>query len=89
MRDGHDEKKHMRTLYREGYEDGFGKGEQAGFDKGEKAGFDRGEQHLLEQQVHKKLLRGKDAAAIADELEADVETVREILKKLSSDGSVK
>ncbi len=85
----YDEKKHMRTLYREGYEDGFGKGEQAGFDKGEKAGFDRGEQHLLEQQVHKKLLRGKDAAAIADELEADVETVREILKKLSSDGSVK
>lgn len=77
----YDEKKHMRTLYREGYEDGFGKGEQAG--------FDRGEQHLLEQQVHKKLLRGKDAAAIADELEADVETVREILKKLSSDGSVK
>ena len=61
----------------------------SGFGKGEQAGFDRGEQHLLEQQVHKKLLRGKDAAAIADELEADVETVREILKKLSSDGSVK
>ena len=88
----YDEKKHMRTLYREGYEDGFDKGEQAGFsrgeqagfDRGKKAGFDRGEQNLLERMIHKKLLRGKDAAAIADELETDVETVRKIIEKLSS-----
>lgn len=75
----YDEKKHMRTLYREGYEDG----ERAGFDKGEQAGFDRGEQELLRRQVCKKLQRGKDAAAIADELETDVTLIREIIDELS------
>ncbi len=80
----YDEKKHMRTLYREGYEDGFDKGEQAGFSRGEQAGFDRGEQNLLERMIHKKLQRGKDAAAIAEELETDVDVVRKIMEKLSS-----
>ena len=83
----YDEKKHMRTLYREGYEDsekaGFDRGEQVGFDKGEQAGFDRGEQELLRRQVCKKLQRGKSAAAIAKELETDVAVIQEIIDELS------
>ena len=77
----------MRTLYREGYEDGekagFDRGEQVGFDKGEQAGFDRGEQELLRRQVCKKLQRGKSAAAIAKELETDVAVIQEIIDELS------
>lgn len=72
----YDEKKHMRTLYREGYEDG----EKAGFDKGEQAGFDRGRQDLLEQMVQKKLQHGKSAAAIAKELETDVTVIQKIIE---------
>lgn len=86
----YDEKKHMRTLYREGYEDGekagFDRGEQAGFSRGEQAGFSRGEQDLLARQVLKKLQRGEDAATIADELEADIKFIQEIMDQLSSSG---
>ena len=66
----------MRTLYREGYEDG----ERAGFDKGEQAGFDRGRQDLLKQMVQKKLQHGKSAAAIAKELETDIKLIQEIIE---------
>ncbi len=84
----YDEKKHMRTLYREGYEDGekagFDKGEKAGFDRGEQAGFDRGRQDLLEQMVQKKLQHGKSAAAIAKELETDVTVIQKIIETHSA-----
>ena len=74
----YDEKKHMKLLYREGEQAGFQRGEQAGFQKGERAG----RQELLEMQVRKKLQRGKDAASIADELEADAGVIEEIIQRI-------
>lgn len=76
----YDEKKHMRTLQREGYEDG----EKAGFDRGEPAGLDRGRQDLLKQLVQKKIRHGKTAATIAEEPETDADVIREIMDQLSS-----
>ena len=82
----YDEKKHMKLLYREGEQAGFQRGEQAGFQRGEQAGFQKGEragrQELLEMQVRKKLQRGKDAASIADELEADAGVIEEIIQRI-------
>ena len=68
----------MKLLYREGEQAGFQRGEQAGFQKGERAG----RQELLEMQVRKKLQRGKDAASIADELEADAGVIEEIIQRI-------
>lgn len=62
----YDEKKHMKLLYREGYE------------KGEHTGF----QNLLEMQVRRKLQRGKDAASIADELETEADIIEEIIRRI-------
>ncbi len=80
----YDEKKHMRTLYQEGKEAGFREGELAGFERGEQAGLEKGEQHLLETLVRKKMLRGKDAATIAEELETGPGVIEETIRRIRS-----
>ncbi len=78
----YDEKKHMKAVYQEGYEEGeqagYSKGEQAGYHKGEKAG----QRALLEKLVQKKLGQGKKAAEIAKELEIEIAAAEEIISSL-------
>ena len=94
----YDEKEHMKATYKEGYEEGeqagyskgeqagYSKGEQAGYNKGEQAGYSKGEQagrmELLTEKIQKKLARGKSIEQIAEELEEDVEEIRELVKKM-------
>ncbi|MCI9151680.1 MAG: hypothetical protein HFI42_14570 [Lachnospiraceae bacterium] len=73
-----DEKKYKRTIYLDGYEDG----EQAGYNKGEQAGNNKGEQAMLWSLIQKKRKKGKSLQQIAEELEEDVERIREMIKKM-------
>ena len=81
-----DEKKYKRTIYLDGYEDGeqagFNRGEQAGFNRGEQAGYNKGEQAMLWSLIQKKRKKGKSLQQIAEELEEDVERIREMIKKM-------
>ena len=74
-----DEKKYKKTIYGEGYEDGEAVGYNTGYSKGEQIGRD----NLLEEMIRKKLQRGKDAVRIAEELEADLEAVKEVIERIS------
>ena len=63
----YNEKKHMKAIRKEGYEDGI----------------ERGLEQKLEEQIRKKLAKGKDIEIIAQEVEEDVERVKEILLKIT------
>ena len=67
-----DEKKYKRTIYLDGYEDG------------EQAGYNKGEQALLWSLIQKKRKKGKSLQQIAEELEEDVERIRETIEKMQS-----
>lgn len=67
----YDERQHMETVYREGYE------------KGEQAGYSEGEQGMLERLVRNKLECGKSTAEIAEELGIEVALSEEIVSKIS------
>ena len=56
----YDEKKHMKYMYQDGYEDG--------------------RSAHLEEQVRKKLEKGKSLEVIAEELEEEIETIRKIVE---------
>ena len=71
----YDEKKHMKAIRKEGYEDGLEEGMQKGIEKG----FER----KLEELIFKKYAKGKSVETIAEEVEEDLETVKVILQKLS------
>ena len=66
----YDEELHNQTLHDEGYEDGFNDGFNNGFNNGESA--------KLIKLICRKLKKKKTPEAIADELEEDLETVRNI-----------
>ena len=62
----YDEELHKKTLHDEGYEDGF------------QDGFNNGALSTLIEQICRKLQKNKTPAAIADELEKDLDTVNRI-----------
>lgn len=64
----YDEKKHMRTLFREGREEGIAVGRN---DK-------------LKEQIRKKLSKGKTILEIAEELEEDIPVIEQIASELIS-----
>ena len=64
----YDEKKHMKAIRKEGYEDGLEDGRKEGRSK------------LLEEKVLKKLKNGKSIKVIAEELEEDIKTIQDILE---------
>ena len=66
----YDEKRHMKSIYKEGYEEG------------EQAGRQAGRYDLLKEQVRKKRKRGESVEAIAAALEEEPETIRTMVKEL-------
>lgn len=74
----YDEKKHMKAIRKEGYEDGL----EDGIQKGIEQGIEKGLEQKLEELILKKLAKGKSIDVIAEELEEDFEIVREIVKKI-------
>ena len=81
----YDEKKHMKAIRKEGYEDGLEEGIQKGIEKGIEQGIEQGIEKGIEQKLEelilKKITKGKSIDVIAEELEEDLETVRAIVKK--------
>ena len=69
-----DQELHNRTLYEEGREDG----EKSGFKKGEESGIHKGYFIKLISLISRKLQKGKSPEQIAEELEEDIDLVREI-----------
>lgn len=63
----YDEEKHMRDTFNEGYEEG------------EQAGYSKGRSSLLEEQIQKKLKRGKSIQEIAEELEEEAGVIEAII----------
>ena len=63
----YDEKKHYRTLFREGHE------------RGMKKGMEQGREALLREQIQKKLSRGKTISEIADELEENATEIERLI----------
>ena len=72
----YDEEKEMRLIRKAEYEEGH----KEGFREGHLAG----EQHLLRQQVEKKLSKGKSPAQIADELEEELPIIESMIHELQS-----
>ena len=77
----YDEKKHMKAIRKEGYEDGLEDGIQKGIEQGIEQGIEKGLEQKLEELILKKLAKGKSIDVIAEELEEELETVRAIVKK--------
>lgn len=69
----YDEKRHMKSIYEEGYEEG----EQAGYSAGEQAG----RYGLLEELIRKKWEKGECIETIAKGLEQEIETIKDIVEK--------
>ncbi len=76
----YDEKKHFRTLFREGKEEGI----KEGIEKGIEIGLTRGREENRRELVRKKLAKGKPVPAIAEELEEDVSVIEEIVNDLNA-----
>ncbi len=80
----YDEKKHFRTLFREGKEEGIKEGMEKGIEKGIEIGLTRGREENRRELVRKKLAKGKPVPAIAEELEEDVSVIEEIVNDLNA-----
>ncbi len=72
----YDEKKHMRTLFREGREEGIAVGREEGITVGRN--------DKLKEQIRKKLSKGKTIPEIAEELEEDIPVIEQIASELIS-----
>ena len=69
----YDQEKHMRQEREQAYEEGW--------DAGQKAGEETGKEDLLYFQIQKKLAKGQDIPEIAEALETDEETVRQLIEQ--------
>ena len=82
----YDEKKHMKAIRKEGYEDGLEEGIQKGIERGIEQGIERGIERGIEQKleelIRRKIAKGKPIEVIAEELEEDLELVKAIMKKI-------
>ena len=71
----YDEKKHFRTLFREGKEEGI----KEGIEKGVEVGFRKGQEEHLWKQIQIKRSKGKSLSQIAEELEEELTTIEQIV----------
>ena len=93
----YDEKKHMKAIRKEGYEDGLEAGRLEGLETGRLEGIEqgiergigKGMEQKLEEQIAKKLSKGKTVEMIAEELEEDMDVVNAILLKMKVHASEK
>lgn len=72
----YDEKKHFKTLFREGREEGIKEGMEIGWGKGR--------EDMLREKVRKKLLKGESVPVIAEELEEEPQTIAQIVSGLTA-----
>ena len=59
---------------------------KAEYEAGVEAGIELGERSLLENQIRKKLKKGKPIEQIADELEEEVTAIQRIIEEIQKEG---
>ncbi len=64
--------------YQDGFEQGLKDGMQQGVQQGMQQGMQQGIEHILVNQVCRKISKGKNIETIAEELEQDLETIKAI-----------
>ena len=74
----YDQEKHIRQEREEAWE----AGEKAGWEAGEKAGREAGQMDKLQEQIQKKLAKGKTISEIAEALEEEEDTIRQLMKRI-------
>lgn len=79
----YDEKKHFKTLFREGKEEGIKEGLEKGRLEGIEIGLSKGREEKLRELVQRKLSRGKTVSEIAEELEEAPLVIEQIIDGLN------
>ena len=74
----YDQEKHIRQEREEAWE----AGEKAGWEAGEKAGREAGQMDKLQEQIQKKLAKGKTIPEIAEALEEEEDTIRQLMERI-------
>lgn len=72
----YDEKKHMRTLFREGREEGRAAGRAEG--------IEMGRNDMVKELVQKKLSKGKPISEIAKDLEEDISVIERVIGDINT-----
>ena len=90
----YDQEKHIRQEREEAWEAGekagreagekagWEAGEKAGWEAGEKAGRETGQMDKLQEQIQKKLAKGKTIPEIVEALEEEEDTIRRLVEEL-------
>ena len=82
----YDQEKHIRQEREEAWEAGEKAGWEAGREAGEKTGREAGERvgqiNKLQEQIRKKLAKGKTIPEIAEALEEDEDTIRKLIEEM-------
>ncbi|MCR5801428.1 MAG: hypothetical protein K6G57_03750, partial [Lachnospiraceae bacterium] len=75
-----DEEAYMEALKEDAREEGLAQGITQGIAQGIEQGISQGKEHLLVEQICKKIRKGKTAEQISEELEEDVSRVAFVYK---------
>ena len=88
----YDQEKHMRqereaawkegrrSGLEEGRRSGLEEGRRSGLEEGRRSGLEEGREQILEQQIQKKLAKGKSVSEIAAELEETEERIQDLIR---------
>ena len=69
-----------RSGLEEGRRSGLEEGLRSGLEEGRRSGLEEGREQILEQQIQKKLAKGKSVSEIAAELEETEERIQDLIR---------
>ena len=69
-----------RSGLEEGRRSGLEEGRRSGLEEGRRSGLEEGREQILEQQIQKKLAKGKSVSEIAAELEETEERIQDLIR---------
>ena len=72
----YDQEKHMRQEREAAWKEG----RRSGLEEGRRSGLEEGREQILEQQIQKKLAKGKSVSEIAAELEETEERIQDLIR---------
>lgn len=68
------------AAWKEGRRSGLEEGRRSGLEEGRRSGLEEGREQILEQQIQKKLAKGKSVSEIAAELEETEERIQDLIR---------
>ncbi|MGI6008495.1 MAG: hypothetical protein ACOX8E_13560 [Ruminococcus sp.] len=85
----YDVEKHMRQekeeSWEEGHRQGLEEGHRTGLEEGHRIGLEKGREEILVKQIKKKLEEGLTPEEIADMLEEEEETIKDLIERIKRD----